>query len=82
MRSPAGKRLSRINEDGSFELALSSKRPALWTWLELQGSDASFTVESTEWAVAGNSGATILSGKYPPLDIETSPDARIFSDGL
>jgi len=40
---PGGQAVIKANEDGSFELALSSKRPALWTWLELQGSDASFS---------------------------------------
>ncbi len=40
---PGGQAVIKANEDGSFELALSSKYPALWTWLELQGSDASFS---------------------------------------
>ncbi len=29
-----------LNKDGSFRVSLTAKRPALWTWIELEGVDA------------------------------------------
>ncbi len=31
------------NKDGSFQVTLTTKQPALWTWMELDGSDARFS---------------------------------------
>ena len=33
----------KARKDGAFDVSLSSKAPALWTWLELEGMDGTFS---------------------------------------
>lgn len=42
-KHPGIKYTAKEKKDGSFDLSISTKHPALWTWLELDGFDASFS---------------------------------------